>query len=188
MRDRFSRKRATRRSYTSVLNSKEGVALIATLILGMIAISFTLTMLYLAREGSRMSGIEGRYQEALQAAKGGAEIMIDYIRQFDDDHPVTSTSDLPPSTQNLCSSMTYPSGNCTDSSGIHYYPDTGTSCLAYVGNYTVSIRITDSECAAQGSVSSQQCVCFHSITAQAINNQNHNEKATVQVLYKVSYQ
>lgn len=172
---------------TNILNNRDGIALIATLILGIIAISFTLTMVYLAKEGTRAGGIEGRYQAALQAAKGGAEIMIDYINHFDDTNPPHSMTDLKPSTSHLCSNMIFATDSCSDNKGTHYYPDSGTTCTSTIGRYNVTVRITNSDCKAQGSGLNQQCVCFHSITSQAVAKDSSKEKASVDVLYKVTY-
>ena len=153
-----------------VVDDNRGVALIATLILGMIAISFTLTMIYLSREGSRMSGIEGRYQEALQAANGGAELAIDFIRHY------TGSASRP---------AIYDSATVVDGvSWSNHYPDTNTGFTATLGTYRVTVTIVNTE----HTIESGTLKCLHHVVSQAVNTGNSNERATVDVLYKVSYE
>ena len=56
---------------------ESGLALIVTLLLGLIAAGFIGAMMYALGTGSRVSGIDARYTSSLQAAKGGAS----YITQ-----------------------------------------------------------------------------------------------------------
>ncbi len=156
---------------TNTLRNRDGIALIATLILGMIAISFTLTMVYLAREGTRVGGVEGRYQAALQAANGGADLMIDFIRHY------SGTSSQP--ARFNAGSLVINDG----SNGAHHYPDTNTRFNVTLGNYLVSVTITKTQC----TIESTTFKCLHNIVSQATNTSSANEKATVEVLYKVTY-
>lgn len=58
------------------MRTDRGIALVTTLILGMIALILVGTVLYLLTTGTRISGIEKRYSVALEAAKGVAEYII----------------------------------------------------------------------------------------------------------------
>ncbi len=58
------------------MKSERGIALITTLLLGLIALVLVGTLLYVLTTGTKISGIEKRYSVALEAAKGAAEYVI----------------------------------------------------------------------------------------------------------------
>ena len=157
-----------RRLFLETMKDSEGIALIATLILGMVAISFTLTMFYMTREGSRMSGVEARYQAALEAAKGGADIMINFVLNYQDANSEPA----------IYSTKTV---HDAQDSYNHHYPDTGTSFVCYLGNYRVNVRIAR----AQAVTDPSEPKFIYSIVSSSTNTANSNERATVEVLYKV---
>ena len=172
-----------------ILQNKEGVALIATLILGMIAISFTLTMVYLSREGTRLSGIEGRYQMALQAAKGGVDIAVDYLRNCAPD-PLHKK----PSFYSSVGSLLNCSCSMGSSSNKTYYPCDGASSAfnASIGDYHVSVAIhvetlvSPCENVVPPDPNRKSAVCFCKITSNSTNaNPNKHERASMDVLYKL---
>ncbi len=176
-----------RHSLAETCKNQEGVALIATLILGMIAISFTLTMVYLAREGTRMAGVEGRYQQALQAAKGGVEVAIDYIRHC----PNTNNNkpNFETSTNDTLECYCYigPTGNRT------YYPCDGATSQfsALFGEYqtdvSIEVKTLVSTCDnAPYDPTKRSVVSFCKITSSATNtNPDKKEHAAVEALYKM---
>ena len=57
-------------------NNEKGIALITTMVLGFIALGFIGALLYLLTTGTNVSTVEKRYTTALEAAKGGAELII----------------------------------------------------------------------------------------------------------------
>ncbi len=57
-------------------NSEKGIALITTLILGLVALTFIGALLYMLISESSTSGISKRYSTALEAAKGASEYVI----------------------------------------------------------------------------------------------------------------
>jgi len=61
------------------MKMREGIALVVTLMLALIALTFTGAMLYMLISGTRMSGVERRYATALEAAKGAADYIIEKI-------------------------------------------------------------------------------------------------------------
>ncbi len=179
--------RSSVRKATEELARNDGVALIATLILGMIAISFTLTMIYLSREGSRLSGIEGRYQKALQAAKGGVEVAIDYVRNCSPANTLPAFYASHTGTLNCACSMGTP-GNKT------YYPCDGSSAsfVSLIGNYQVYVSIKvetlESSCEnAPTDPTKKSVVSFCRIISNSTNTDTgRKERASVDVLYKLS--
>ncbi len=59
-----------------IRNSEKGIALITTLVLGLIALTFIGALLYMLTSESGTSGISKRYTSALEAAKGVSEFVI----------------------------------------------------------------------------------------------------------------
>ncbi len=57
-------------------NNEKGIALITTMVLGFIALGFIGALLYVLTSGTNVSSMEKRYTTALEAAKGGAELII----------------------------------------------------------------------------------------------------------------
>ncbi|MCF8030674.1 MAG: hypothetical protein K9K39_07245 [Desulfohalobiaceae bacterium] len=66
-----------------IQGKESGVALIVTLLLGLIAAGFIGAMMYMLGSGTRISGMEARYTSALQAAKGGASFITQEMSSFD---------------------------------------------------------------------------------------------------------
>ncbi|WP_293447495.1 hypothetical protein [Persephonella sp.] len=61
------------------MKNEKGIALLTTLILGLVAVVFISVLLYILSTGTRMSGMIGRYTTSLEAAKGGADLVITKI-------------------------------------------------------------------------------------------------------------
>ncbi|WP_457643926.1 hypothetical protein [Persephonella sp.] len=64
-------------------NNEKGIALLTTIILGAVALAFIGALLYMLISGTHMSGVSGRYTTALDAAKGGADLVITKILNND---------------------------------------------------------------------------------------------------------
>lgn len=61
---------------------ESGLALIVTLLLGLIAAAFIGALMYIVTTGSWISGMEARYTSSLQAAKGGASYIMQKSGSF----------------------------------------------------------------------------------------------------------
>ncbi len=61
------------------MRTDRGIALVTTLILGLIALVLVGALLYLLTTGTKISGIQKRYSTALEAARGAAEYIISNI-------------------------------------------------------------------------------------------------------------
>jgi len=59
--------------------NEEGMALVMSLILAVITLAFSAALIYMVTQGTRMSGLEKRYATALDAAKGGVEVILGAI-------------------------------------------------------------------------------------------------------------
>ena len=58
---------------------ERGIALVTTLVLGLIAVVLIGILLYVLTTGTRISGVEKRYSVALEAAKGASEYIIERL-------------------------------------------------------------------------------------------------------------
>ncbi|RMA97015.1 hypothetical protein [Hydrogenothermus marinus] len=61
------------------MKSEKGVALITTLVLGLIALVIVGGLIYMLTSGTQISGKEKKYSLALEAAKGASEYIIEKI-------------------------------------------------------------------------------------------------------------
>jgi len=61
------------------MRGERGIALITTLLLGLVAVVLIGVLLYVLTTGTRISGVEKRYSIALEAAKGASEYIIQLI-------------------------------------------------------------------------------------------------------------
>ncbi|RJQ51182.1 MAG: pilus assembly protein PilX [Nitrospiraceae bacterium] len=59
----------------SVLRDNRGIALVMVLILSLISLAIMSGLIYMATSGTQVSGIEKRYRTALEAGKGGRDII-----------------------------------------------------------------------------------------------------------------
>lgn len=61
------------------LQNENGIALVTSLLLTMISLAFVLALLYVVTQGTKMSGAQKRYRNALEASHGGVEVMTKEI-------------------------------------------------------------------------------------------------------------
>ena len=67
----------------NIEGGQSGLALIVTLLLGLIAAGFVGALMYILGSGTWISGMEARYTSARQAAKGGASYISQELGDFD---------------------------------------------------------------------------------------------------------
>lgn len=65
----------------AILNNERGVALVMALVLGLIGMLMIASLLYMANTGIWTSGSKKRYQEALEASRGGMDFFAKEIIQ-----------------------------------------------------------------------------------------------------------
>lgn len=63
----------------SYLKDQRGIALATALLLSLISMIIVITALYFIMQGTRVSGIQKRYQTALEASYGGLDIFGKYV-------------------------------------------------------------------------------------------------------------
>lgn len=67
----------------SKLNNK-GIALLTTLILSLVALGFVAAIMYMLNSSTNISGTHKRYQNALMAARGASEYIMDKLVSGDE--------------------------------------------------------------------------------------------------------
>ncbi|WP_029520373.1 hypothetical protein [Persephonella sp. IF05-L8] len=139
-------------------NNEKGIALLTTLILGLVALAFIGALLYFLTSGTRFSGTEKRYYTALEAAKGGADSIISTLLI---DGDVTCNNG-----NNCVSCPLTPSDSCKI--------DLTTTTL---GNYNIEAYLLGKETTTYSTV--------FSIRVIARNPQQPNEKAEIEFVYKI---
>ncbi len=138
-------------------NNEKGMALITTLVLGLIALVFIGALLYILTTGTRISGTEKRYSTALEAAKGGAQFVINEILM----------GDLKCNGGNPCKT-------CSSSLSNDCKIDLPVSKL---GNYEVNAYLLSKE--------SSGVTAIYSVRVKSFNPDVPNEKAEIEFVYKV---
>lgn len=69
-------------------NNEKGIALITTLILMVLGFAVVATLLSLVTTSTKLAGLEQRYATTLDAAKGGADLIIQMINQDSPTAPI----------------------------------------------------------------------------------------------------
>ena len=63
------------------LRSEKGIALVMVLILSAIALAVMAGLIYMITAGTQISGMQKRYKTALEAGKGGSDVIYQFIAQ-----------------------------------------------------------------------------------------------------------
>ncbi len=140
-------------------NNEKGIALVTTLVLGLVALVFIGALLYLLTSGTKISGTEKRYYTALEAAKGGAELIISNLLQ--NGEPTCNGG-------STCSSC--PPTGYTNDCRIDLSPST-------LGDYTLRAYLLRRENSGIDRI--------FTIRVIAEKNNSSNEKAEIEFVYKV---
>ncbi len=61
------------------LRNEDGVALMMTLMISLIALSVMASLMYIMVSGTRISGLNKRFTSALEAGRGGQAVVLEYI-------------------------------------------------------------------------------------------------------------
>jgi len=172
------------------VKDEKGVALLLALVLGLISVVFLAGVLMMIGSGARLSGIERTYTSAIEAAKGGADLICRLLRRGGVDvgdyagvgwltvrDQTCLGNKLERETQNWgCN----PTCNVTSSDMadiINCYDISRSS----FGDYDLYMKIVDTKHYQVGG----KDVFLYTIHSLAISNKNPNEKAWITFLYKV---
>jgi len=161
----------------TIESRESGLALIVTLLLGLIAAGFVGAMMYVLGTGNWISGMEARYTSALQAAKGGTS----YITQELGNYNLNCDDG-----QNTClcyDQLTTDSDGkkfqCPDSSDSYYADDAIVEMgpADNLGDYDIEAKLLSR--VTKGATK----VFTFSLTAES--NINTEESAEIEFVYKV---
>jgi type II secretory pathway component PulK len=138
-------------------NNEKGIALITTLVLGVVALAFIAALFYMLTSGTKMSGTSKRYYTALEAAKGASEFIMNKI---------VSSENLTCNNGNPCTPCpTSENNNCKIDLNLNF------------GNYNVDAYLLNQESLPTYSV--------YTIRVRAYSSNKPNEKAVIEFVYKV---
>jgi len=115
-----------------MLGNERGIALITTLILGLVALVVIATLMYMTLTGTQVSGIGKRYSGALEAAKGAS----DYIIQRILDGSITCNGGSPCSTGDTIDLETYIANISGYTIRAEYLGD-----VVKLGTYVYAVRV-----------------------------------------------
>ncbi|WP_297473483.1 hypothetical protein [Persephonella sp.] len=145
--------------------SEKGAALLTTIILGVVALAVVAALMTFIMYGKRTSVIETRYTSALEAAKGGADIIIGGL--------INDTLYCHcGSSKQLCS-------YCIDGNVDYdiYIGQNANSTQMTIGNYTVTAKII-----SKITTSSTE---IYAVKVDSVSSGSNPERATVEFVIKV---
>lgn len=153
--------------------------MITTLMLMVMGFALVATLMVLVTQGTKLSGIEQRYTAALEAGKGGTEMIIDMIRNSTYAPPVGVGSATSPSgclQQKMTLATSAWTGTCLASSDTAPTDPTNRTDIRFtLGNYVVYVKIIDTQVAGTG--------FLYTINSRA-TLPNSNEKAEISFVYQ----
>lgn len=155
--------------------NESGIALIVTILLSFLALVLIAGMLYVILNGTKLSGYGKQYATALDAAKGGVNIVTNMMN-----YDLTSP-DLPAGTYSI------PNQTCfqtkLDTPTQYWNCSSSPDISMQLGQYTVNATITSTQIilpnTPQGST-----YTYYSTNVQA-TSASHKETATINFVYKI---
>lgn len=154
--------------------NEKGIALISVIILSLLALLLIAGLTYYLLFSKRVSTYEKRYTTALEAAKGGSEIIISKI--LEGNLKCTNSS------QNAFNNSGCGQNSC-NTSGNQYICLETYKCLG--GDLTQDCKGGYRIDAVLLSIYSQGAITFYSIEVNSTSGDNLAEKATIQFVYKL---
>jgi hypothetical protein len=116
-------------------SNNSGVALVMALIISAIALGVMAGMIHMITGGTQMSGIQKRYNTALEAANGGMDFIIEIITQKD-----KTTPPINDSINNLINDLIQIGNNAVYTTTVTCVPSSSEECARFVrgdlSNYT----------------------------------------------------
>jgi Tfp pilus assembly protein PilX len=152
--------------------NNKGIALITVMILSIVGLGLIVSMINMTHIGTKISGAERRYTTALEAAKGGSEIITNMIQNdsYSPENIAGATKQSGTCVQTKMTSETSSWGSCSSTSDPTDQPD----ITATLGGYTVYVKFVDSK--------ETNNYWFYTINSRA---QKGNEQAEISFLYRI---
>ena len=158
---------------------ESGLALIVTLLLGLIAAAFVGALMYTVSTGTWISGMQARYTSSLEAAKGGATFIQRQVSSWDL-RCVDSGGNMC-----YCDSMTLETQNngeemrCSNASAFADTVSVDLGDMDTLGDYNLDANLT-----SMAHNASTQTTIF-SFELTAVPDRNTEERSEIEFVYKV---
>ncbi len=155
--------------------NESGIILIVTILLSFLALALIAGMLYMIVNGTKLSGYGKQYATALDAAKGGVNIVTDMMN-YD-----LTTPDLPPNSYNIPNQFCFQTK--LDTPTQYWNCSSSPDISMQLGQYTVNATITSTQIILPNTPQGPTYT-YYSATVQAVSA-NHKETAVVNFVYKI---
>ncbi|NLJ29501.1 MAG: hypothetical protein GX433_16040 [Deltaproteobacteria bacterium] len=159
--------------------NERGIALITTLLLMVLGFTVVVTLIVMVTQGTQITGIEQRYTTALDASKGGADFIINMIRNDLTLPPVIANAAGPSGSaclrQKLTSTTSAANWSSCAANASTADPTDEPDITFILNNYLVSVKIIDTK------ESSTDYYYTIGIRSQVPNSTEHAE---ISILYR----
>jgi len=167
-----------------ILRCQKGVALLLALVLGLISVVFLSGVLLMIGTGARLSGVIRSYTSAVEAARGGVDLICRLLRRGASvgDYEVFVSM---PDKDCLESKLSNETNNwsCNDTCATSFDLSDMLNCYDMsksLGDYDLYLKITDTKHYLVGGKN----VYVYTVQSLAVSKHNPNEKAWVTFVYK----
>lgn len=177
------------------LNNERGIALLTTLMLMVLGLGIVATLLYTTTQGTRIAALEQDYTKALDAAKGGADLLITMIHYPLLQPPFGAVKPNPACWTNKINYITYDDDvlsnwpSCTSAAdAINPDPTVEPDLTITLADYQVYAKIiytkevTDSSCTPTGEDDCTDYLYVVRVRGQAPNS---STAAEISFLYQI---
>ncbi len=158
--------------------NNKGIALVTTLVLGLVALTFIGALLYMLTSESSSSGITKRYTTALQAAKGVADYTISSLLS---EQLICASDDG--SVQCKCSELDE-SLSCPDHSGVLARKILLPAEFRNLGGYSITVDLVAKELAKETIDERVEIYSFKIVSSKPGGKEP--EKAEIDFVYKIT--
>ncbi len=159
-------------------DKEKGIALVTTLVLGLVALTFIGALLYMLTSESSSSGISKRYTTALEAAKGSADYVISSLLA---DQLICASNDG--SVKCKCVDLDE-NLYCPDSPGIEAKKVELPTEFRNLGGYSVDITLLAKKTSKETIDERVEIYSFQIISKRSTGKEP--EKAEIDFVYKVT--
>ncbi len=159
------------------MKSEKGVALVTTLVLGLIALTFIGALLYMLTTESGTSGISRRYSTALEAAKGAADFIMESLKA-----ETLICRSVDNSVSCKCTQLDDNLHCSSNPNVVANVIDLGSS-FSNLGGYTLASQLLAKETSTQGD-ETIEIYSIRIISTKASGNEP--EKAEIDFVYKIT--
>jgi Tfp pilus assembly protein PilX len=191
------------------IRNQKGIALVVTLMLLVLGFAVVATLLRLATQETKLSGLEQGYTTALDAAKAGTDLFIEQVEISQGG--LTNVPNPPAGFGTnylngtcLTIKMAQPTSSWTGTSGwgggcpnlaqaTSPFPTDSTNTAGYyydttlpLGSYTVYVKVIDNYPSAANGISNSPCQygCNYYTVVTRAQAQGSNEHADIQFVYR----